>query len=34
MSFEEDGLHFVSNGRKWFVRASSEAFSEKVIKDE
>jgi hypothetical protein len=34
MSFSEDGVHFVSNDRKWFVRASSDAFSEKVIKDE
>ena len=33
MRFDEEGLHFTSN-KKWFVRASSDAFSEKAIKDE
>jgi len=34
MTFSEEGLHFTSNEKKWFVRASSDAIAEKAIKDE
>jgi hypothetical protein len=34
MRFDEDGVHFTANERNWFVRASSDAFSEKAIRDE
>jgi hypothetical protein len=35
MYFDEEGLHFTdSRGRKMFVRASSDALSEKAIRDE
>src|SRR5687768_2667575 len=34
MRFDEDGLHFTSGDRNWFVRASSDAFAEKAIRDE
>jgi hypothetical protein len=34
MRFEADGLHFESEDQRWFVRASSDAFAEKAIRDE
>jgi hypothetical protein len=34
MRFDEEGLHFTSRGESWFVRASSEAFADKAIRDE
>lgn len=34
MRFDEDGLHFTSGERAWFVRASSDAFADKAIRDE
>lgn len=34
MHFDEDGVHFTDGDRNWFVRASSDAFAEKAIRDE
>lgn len=34
MRFDEDGVHWEAGDRRWFVRASSDALSEKAIRDD